>query len=260
LVFSGGSANAVQLGYFNDFYARGDDVKNGNRARSSIKPAIPATLSNPELYTDWEEDGERLWDLRRALDYAMARPDVDPTRIIVVGLSLGGEMAALLGALDPRVTVTIAAGFSPDLSVLKFNGSHGCWNWHYADIREYLDSSELFALVAPRPLIIETGKQDMVYHCLPQPYAGDKQIARRARAAYFDAPDNFVHYLHSDYHVFRAGDANANFPERFVRVPLTLTPRFAGDQLWQTEGATWSPKSWTVFQYVASWMNYRSLM
>ncbi len=259
LVTSGGSSPATMLGYFNGYYVLGDDVKNGNGPRTSIKPALPAQTANPELYTDWEEDGERLWDLRRALDYALTRPDVDPTRIIVVGLSLGGELASWLGALDPRVSVTIAAGFSPDLSVLKFIGSHGCWNWHYADIREYVDSSELFALTAPRALMIETGKLDSLYHCWRSNFTGDKQIARRVRTAFFDAPNNFVHYLHSDAHLFRAGGSHATMPERHVRVPLTVAPRQPGDQQWQTDGATWSPKAWTVFDYVASWMNYRTL-
>ena len=79
------------------------------------------------------------------------------------------------------------------------------------------------------------------------------------RTAYFDAPNNFVHYLHSDYHIFRAGGPHATLPERYVRVPLAIAPNQPGDQLWQSDEATWSPKAWTVFNYVASWMNFRTL-
>lgn len=257
LVYSG-NTRADQLGY-RSTYAAGDDEAHGNVLRSSIKPALPPGTLNPELYTDWEEDGERTWDVMRALDYALSRSDVDSNRIVIVGLSLGGEVATYVGALDPRISVTLTAGFSPDLSVLKFYGSHGCWNWHYADIREYIDATELFALIAPRSLLIETGKQDFVYSSLPQPFAADKQIARRVRAAYNDAPDQFIHYLHYEGHAFRAGDYTAAIPERWVRVPLRIAPAFPGDTAWQTDGATWSPNEWTVFRYIGNWLGFRYL-
>ncbi len=256
---SSGNTRADQLGYRSGTYAAGDDSAHGNGLHTSIKPVLPPGTLNPELYTDWEEDGERTWDVMRALDYALSRPDVDPNRIVIVGLSLGGEIASYVGALDPRITVTLPAGFSPDLSVLKYYGSHGCWNWHYADIREYIESADLFALIAPRPLLIETGRQDFIYSYYPQPFAGDKQIARRVRAAYNDAPGQFIHYLHYDAHIFRAGDYAAAFPERWVRVPLRIAPAFTGDTAWQTDGTTWSPNEWTVFRYIGAWLGFRYL-
>ena len=261
LVFSGGHIHETSLGYFDDAFANGDDIKNGNRSRASIKPALPAgaDLSNPELYTDFEEYGERLWDLQRLIDYAVTRPDVDPTRITIVGLSLGGALAAYLGAMDPRVTVTIAAGFSPDFAVLKYQGSHGCWLWHYSDIREYIDSSELFSMTAPRALVIETGKQDFFFSCNPEHYAGDKQVARRTRAAYHDAPDKFLHYLHSEFHLFRVGAPHPTLPEAYVRVATALAPRQKDDQLWQIDPSTYAPRNWTLFDYVADWMNPRTI-
>lgn len=259
LVFSGGHIHSESLGYFNDAYARGDDPARGNVAQPSIKPALPAGTFNPELYTDFEEDGERLWDLRRAIDYALTRPDVDPTRITVVGLSLGGELSAYLGALDPRVDITIASGFSPDFSVLKYQGSHGCWLWGYADIREYIDSSDIFSLIAPRPLIVETGKQDFLYHCYPDHYISDKSIARRVRPAYAEAQDRFIHYLHSDYHIFRVGGAHATLPDRWVQIPSFLTPIQPGDQTWQVNRATYAPRQWTVYDYVRNWLSFRTI-
>jgi dienelactone hydrolase len=257
LVYSG-NTRADQLGY-RSTYAAGDDEAHGNVLRPSIKPALPPGTTNPELYTDWEEDGERTWDVMRALDYALSRPDVDPTRIVVVGLSLGGEIATYVGALDPRITVTVPVGYSPDLSVLKFYGSHGCWNWHYADIREYIDDADLCALIAPRALLIETGKQDYVFSIYQPPFASDKQVARRVRAAYNDAPTQFIHYLHFENHYFRAGDYNAQIPEIWVRVPLRIAPAFPGDMAWQTDGATVSPQEWTVFRYIGNWLGFRYL-
>lgn len=253
-----GTTKTERLGYSVN-YDQGDDPANGNTAKPSIKPALPPIAPDAQLYTDWEEEGERVWDVMRGLDYALSRSDVDPQRVVITGLSMGGEMAAFAAALDPRITACVAAGFSPDLSVLKYNNSHGCWLWHYADIREYLDSAELFALIAPRPLIIETGRQDTIYSCSPYFFAGDKQIARRVRAAYANDGARFVHYLHNDGHYYRAGDINNSQSEFWVRTPSRIAPSNTGDQSWQTDGTTYSPQPWTVFRYLGTWFGFRYL-
>jgi hypothetical protein len=46
----------------------------------------------------------------------------------------------------------------------------------YADNLEYVDTSDYHALVAPRPLIVQTGKQDDVYSKFTPPFAGDNHI------------------------------------------------------------------------------------
>jgi cephalosporin-C deacetylase-like acetyl esterase len=42
-------------------------------------------------------------DCRRALDWALARPDIDPERVAVVGLSMGAMLGTVLVALEPRI-------------------------------------------------------------------------------------------------------------------------------------------------------------
>jgi dienelactone hydrolase len=251
-----GTTRTARLGYESGYEA-GDDPAHGNGVRPSIKPLLPPFAQDAQFYSDWEEDGERVWDVMRGLDYALARPDVDTSRVVITGLSLGGELASYVAALDKRVTVCVTAGFSPDLSVLKYNNSHGCWLWHYADIREYIDSSELFALIAPRPLIIETGRQDTIYACSGFFFAGDKQIARRVRAAYGNDVQRFVHYLHNDAHYYRAGDYSNAQAEAWVRTPSRIAPFGAGDQSWQMDGTTYSPLPWTVFRYLGNWLGFR---
>lgn len=251
-----GTTRTERLGY-DTGYEQGDDPAHGNGVKPSIKPLLPPFAQDAKFYTDWEEEGERVWDVLRAIDYALSRPDVDASRVVVTGLSLGGELASYVAALDPRVTVCVTAGFSPDLSVLKYNNSHGCWLWHYADIREYIDSSELFALMAPRPLIIETGRQDTIYACSGFFFAGDKQIARRVRAAYGGEVSQFVHYLHNDAHYYRAGDYSNSQAEAWVRIPARIAPNAIGDQVWQMDGTTYSPTPWTVFRYLGAWLGFR---
>src|SRR5262249_34284560 len=131
-------------------YTDGDDPAGGNGTHPSIKA--------PGFDSDWEEDGERAWDVLRPLDYLITWPDVDSTQVLVTGISMGGEVTTLAGALDPRFSLSLPVGYSPDMGVMVYNGNHECWRWLNADIREYVDISDFYALTAPRPLIIETGK------------------------------------------------------------------------------------------------------
>ena len=43
------------------------------------------------------------WDGIRAIDYLLTRPEVDPNRIGVTGLSGGGTQSSYIGAIDQRV-------------------------------------------------------------------------------------------------------------------------------------------------------------
>lgn len=52
-----------------------------------------------------------IWDAKRALDYLVSRPEVDPARLGAVGCSGGGALTTFIGALDERVKVVAPACF-----------------------------------------------------------------------------------------------------------------------------------------------------
>jgi pimeloyl-ACP methyl ester carboxylesterase len=57
---------------------------------------------------DFGWDGDL--DIGGAMSYLATRPDVEPTRLGAVGLSLGGEMAIGAAARDPRIRAVVAEG------------------------------------------------------------------------------------------------------------------------------------------------------
>jgi dienelactone hydrolase len=245
----------------------GDDPAHGNGPHPAVTAPVFAPYASctmqygemvcPDMQSDWEEDGERAWDAMRALDYLLARPDVDPDNVTVTGLSLGGEMATWVAALDPRLGAGITAGYSPDMGVLlNLPNAHACWRWNHADIREYLDQSDLHALIAPRLLIVQTGKQDPNFSMSATPFAADKQVARRTRAAYGDDAGSFVHYLHYDFHHYHVGGEPPdpeNPPPNYqagVQVPRAIAPQSRGSLTWQTDGTTTTDQP-TVFDYLS---------
>ena len=233
-----------------------DDPQHGNHAQPSVKPAAG-------LASDWEEPGERAWDVIQAHDYLRSLPYVEAERIVLAGLSMGGEVATLVAALDPRFAVTIAAGYSPDLGVMALHGNHACWQWLAADMREYVDVADLHALIAPRALMVQTSKQDRTFSAAAAPYAADKQVARRTRAAYHDAPGQFIHYLHDPRlyaHEFCVGGVYPDNPNLVVgiEVPRRAAPATEpqGDPGWQTDGEVWVPPLGTTLRRhcLTTWM------
>ncbi len=194
----------------------GDDPAHGNGTHPAIKAA--------GFDSDWEENGERVYDAMRALDYVLSLPNVDPTRVVLTGHSMGGDVSSWIGALEPRIAMDIPASFSPDFGVYLVHGNHPCWRWMNADVREYVDDSDLLALVAPRPLIVVTGRVDYTYSDFVEPYASDMEVMRRARVAYGGEVNNVIHYLDYDGHRYHVGDINPTQPER----PIVLSPIAAG--------------------------------
>lgn len=108
-----------------------------------------------------------IWDHLRAVDLLEARPEVDPTRIGVLGHSLGGHNAIFLGLFDSRVKAIVSScGFCPfhkdDVSswagprYLPRIASH----FHNdADLVPF-DFPELIASIAPRAFLAVAAEKD----------------------------------------------------------------------------------------------------
>jgi dienelactone hydrolase len=175
----------------------GDDPASGN----GTHPAIKA----PGMTSDWEEDGERTWDVMRGLDYALTLPDVNPRKVVAAGLSMGGEITDWVAAMDTRIEAAFAAGNPSDLAVMALHGNHPCWTWQGGNAREYYDPGDLHALVASRVLVRQTGKLDYCYSSASKPFATAKEVIRRAQPAFDALGGRLIHYLHYDDHTFHVG-------------------------------------------------------
>ncbi|HMI84808.1 MAG TPA: hypothetical protein VK550_11995 [Polyangiaceae bacterium] len=225
--------------------ADGDSPETGNHAHPSI--------AAPGLDSDWSDDGERVWDAMRAIDFLLTRPSGNPNRIIVTGLSMGAEVTEIVGALDPRVTTVVPAGAPPDLSLMPLHGNHPCWKWTHGDATEFVEMSDYLALTAPRHVVLESGKTDYTYSSYSLPYVVEKENAWRARTAYGDDAANFVHYLHPGGHQYRVGDSSDDSPTpAYIQVPQLIAPPGARPRSidWKTNGETVSLDQ-TLFDYLA---------
>ncbi len=101
--------------------------------------------------------GERLWNLMRCVDYLVSLPEVDAKRVGCAGLSLGGEMAMWLGAMDPRIAATVSAGFLTRMDQMEKNH---CMCWKFDGLRALADFADIYSLIAPRALQCQNGKKE----------------------------------------------------------------------------------------------------
>jgi hypothetical protein len=101
--------------------------------------------------------GERLWDVLRCADYISTLKEVQAERMGCAGLSLGGEMAMWLGAMDPRMKVTVSAGF---LSTVDNLHRGHCQCWDFPGFTENFDFCDIYSLIAPRALLCQIGAKE----------------------------------------------------------------------------------------------------
>ncbi len=104
--------------------------------------------------------GMWTWDLMRLVDYIGGRPDCVPGRVGCAGLSGGGLQTLWLAALDERIRCAAVSGYFYGYrdSLLKLNGNCSCN--YVPGLWRLVDMGDVGALVAPRPLLIETGDTD----------------------------------------------------------------------------------------------------
>ncbi|NOY37311.1 MAG: hypothetical protein GXO83_07015 [Chlorobi bacterium] len=105
--------------------------------------------------------GVEAWNAIRGLDLLSERPEVDPEKMGVTGISGGGSQSWYIAALDPRVkAVAPVCG----ASTLKFHILTRTIDGHcdcMMPINTYrLDYQSIGALIAPRPLLIAQADRD----------------------------------------------------------------------------------------------------
>jgi formylglycine-generating enzyme required for sulfatase activity/dienelactone hydrolase len=100
--------------------------------------------------------GKWVSDAHQVVNYLDNRPDVDSTRIAVIGHSLGGKMALYAAAFDERIRITIAS--EPGIG---FGQSNYDDYWYFGKqilgVSPGTDQHELLALIAPRPFLLIGG-------------------------------------------------------------------------------------------------------
>ncbi len=149
--------------------------------------------------------GLLVYETMRAVDYLLARPDVDRNRIGITGFSLGGAVSWYAAAADPRlsVVVPVCGGAGTYDALLKYQRQtsyHSQYFYPAGFLKLFPgDQPEVFASLAPRAALIVGRDQDQ-----GMPVEGLKRLEQEVKAAYArrGAADRFAVHITAGDHTY----------------------------------------------------------
>jgi len=106
--------------------------------------------------------GERVFDVERAIDYLATRPEIDLTRLGVMGNSGGGTVAIYAAALSSRLAYAM-----PSCCFCTYRDSilsiRHCVDNYVPGLLTWAEMADVAGLLAPRPLVVVAGEQDAIF-------------------------------------------------------------------------------------------------
>lgn len=165
---------------------------------------ISPDIGQHELqHTNWSLMGERVWDALVCVDHLVTRPEVDPGRLVVAGLSLGGETTMYVAALDTRLKAACSSGWLTTVANMK-RGHCPCWQ--FPGLEANFDFADIFACVAPRPLVFELGEKERAPGGFPVAIGRDAFAHVKRAYRTFGAENDVTLTVHPGGHVFLGQD------------------------------------------------------
>lgn len=166
--------------------------KAGGGASSCVRDSMAALMLG-ETITGW-----RVFDALRAVDFLAERPGVDPKRIATLGISGGGLTSLFAAALDPRIAACGVSGYFNTFAGSVLAVDH-CVDNFVPGLLPVCEMPDMAALVAPRPLFVESGDRDPIF---PLPTFREAEETARKIYASAGVPHHFGSDVFSGDHVF----------------------------------------------------------
>ena len=152
--------------------------------------------------------GDRCLDVSRAIDAVTSiYPQIDTSRIAMMGNSGGGTTTIYAAALDTRITAAMPScalcGYYPSIGAREH-----CLCNYIPGIMQWFDMGDIAALIAPRPLIVVNGTTDRSF-----PLTSAIEQVAVARRVYdrMGAGEKLRHVIGPEGHRFYAAPAWPQF-------------------------------------------------
>lgn len=99
-----------------------------------------------------------IYCIKQWIDYLFSREDLDCNKLGMTGLSYGGFYTLFTAAADTRIKVAYSSCFFNNRYIYDWTD----WTWQGSALK-FLDA-EVGALICPRPLYVEVGKNDSLFN------------------------------------------------------------------------------------------------
>ena len=140
--------------------ARGFGERQEEAAKGDILASSCQWINNMSFPLGQTVTGMWAWDLHRLIDYVQSRDDCIGEGIGCAGLSGGGLQTLWASALDRRIRCAIISGYLYGYKESLLDMHTNCSCNYVPHLYEYVDMGDIAALIAPRPLLVETGTKD----------------------------------------------------------------------------------------------------
>jgi dienelactone hydrolase len=169
--------------------------------------------------------GVECWNGVRGIDYLQSRPDVDPGRIGVTGISGGGAATFWIAAADERAKVAVPVSGMADLESYVANHIvdghcdcmflHNTFQWPWTRIA---------GLIAPRPMLFVNSDHDTIF-----PMDANERVINRLERLYgmLGVGDRVDALVSVGGHAYRRDIREGAF--RFLNTYLKDDPRAVED-------------------------------
>ncbi|QDT48616.1 Dienelactone hydrolase family protein [Symmachiella dynata] len=103
---------------------------------------------------------KNILDMKRAIDFLVSRPEVNPDKIGCYGHSMGSTHTWLVGPWEERIKCLVANCCLPTYAGIHREHMLHCFPNFVPGIHQYGDTPDIAALIAPRPLHMNFGEHD----------------------------------------------------------------------------------------------------
>ena len=165
------------------------------------KPSLNAMLVGRTLA------GIRVKDICTLIDWVSSQKDFDPDHLACIGLSRGGMMTMYAAALDERIQRALVAGFLSEASGSILAIRH-CSCSYVPSLYRWMDLPDIAGLIAPRRLIVQSGKKDAIF-----PIESVRRAYQKIERVYrlYGAEKNLQLHEHDGFHSFQSSSLNDLF-------------------------------------------------
>lgn len=155
--------------------------------------------------------GMWAYELTRLADYVLSLGYVDRGNLFCAGLSGGGLQTLYFCAIDTRISAAVISGYFYGVKQALIDMPLNCACNYAAGYWLDFDMGDIASMIAPRPVLIETGDRDPLNGASGVDNVKNQvEIARHAYSL-FDSADKFVHKIYHGEHKWYGNDVIAFF-------------------------------------------------